>query len=97
MPRLIWTPSALRDVRRLYRFLAEKNLDAAGRAAAAIRAGVRVLAVQPGVGRPAEGMDPEFREWLIDFGDSGYVVLYRLEARVAVILAVRHQREAGYP
>ena len=42
-------------------------------------------------------MDPEFREWLIDFGDSGYVVLYRLEARVAVILAVRHQREAGYP
>lgn len=38
----------------------------------------------------------EFREWLIDFADSGYVVRYRLDAREVVILAVRHQREAGY-
>jgi len=29
MPRLIWSPSALHDVQRLYRFLAEKNVDAA--------------------------------------------------------------------
>jgi plasmid stabilization system protein ParE len=62
----------------------------------AIRAGVKVLAKQPGIGRPAEHMEPEFREWLIDFGDSGYVVMYRFDGKTAVLLAVRHQREAGY-
>lgn len=96
MPRLIWSPAALGDVQRLYRFLAEKSPDAAKRAVQAIRAGVKVLGLQPGVGRPAEGMEPEFREWVIVFGDSGYVVLYRYDGETAVILAVRHQREIGY-
>jgi plasmid stabilization system protein ParE len=41
--RLIWTPSALRDVQRLYRFLAEKNRDAAKRAVQAIRSGVQII------------------------------------------------------
>jgi hypothetical protein len=41
-------------------------------------------------------MDTEFREWLVDFGDSGYVLLYRYNGQSAVLLAVRHQREAGY-
>jgi plasmid stabilization system protein ParE len=52
MPRLIWTPQALRDVQRLYRFVADKNPDAANRAVKAIREGVKVLAHQPGIGRP---------------------------------------------
>ena len=43
-----------------------------------------------------EGMDPVFREWLMAFGDSGYLVLYHYEGQSAAILAVRHQREAGY-
>lgn len=96
MPRLIWSLPALRDVQRLYRFLAEKSPDAATRAVNAIRGQMKVLAYQPGIGRPADGMEPEFREWLIDFGDSGYVVLYRYDGNTAIILAVRHQREAGY-
>jgi plasmid stabilization system protein ParE len=96
MQRLIWSPQALHDVQRLYRFLSDKNVEAAKRAVTSIRAGVKVIARQPGIGRPAEGMEPEYREWLIDFGDSGYVVLYRLAEYGAVILAVRHQREAGY-
>lgn len=96
MPRLIWSPAALRDVQRLHRFLFEKNADAARRAVQAIRGGVKLLAQQPGSGRPAEEMPPEFREWLIDFGDSGYIALYRFDGETAVILAVRHQREAGY-
>lgn len=93
MPRLIWSEPALRDVQRLYRFLAPKNADAAQRAAKAIREGVKVLARQPGMGRPAQDMEPEYREWLIDFGDSGYVALYRYDGSTAVILAVRHQGE----
>jgi plasmid stabilization system protein ParE len=98
MPRVsvIWSPEALRDVQRLHRFLASKNAEVAKRAVKTIRDGVKVMAHQPGIGRPAEGMAPEFREWLIDFGDSGYIALYRCDAEAAVILAVRHQREAGY-
>lgn len=96
MPRLIWTPAALLDLQRLYRFLAEKNLDAAKRAVQGIRGGMKVITKQPGIGRPAEDMDPEFREWLIDFGNSGYVVLYHYDGENAVVLAVRHQRELGY-
>jgi plasmid stabilization system protein ParE len=96
MPRLIWSPAALRDVQRLYRFLAEKNSDAAKRAVKTIRDSVKILASQPGIGRPADDMEPEYREWVIDFGDSGYVALYRFDGETAVILAVRHQLEVGY-
>ena len=96
MPQLIWSPQALLDVQRLYRFLAPKNQDAAKRAVTAIRQSVKVLSLQPGMGRPVEGMDNEFRDWIIDFGDSGYVARYRPEAGKVIILAVRLQKEARF-
>jgi plasmid stabilization system protein ParE len=96
MSRLIWSPAALSDVKRLFDFLKSKDLDAAKRAVKAIREGVRVLEKQSGVGRPIEGMDEEFRDWIIDFGDSGYVVRYRVDQRTVTVLAVRHQREVGF-
>ena len=96
MPRLIWTPPALSDVQRLHGFLASRDSDAARRAVKAIRAGVKILAHQPQIGRPVEDMDPEFREWLIDFGNSGYAVLYRFDGETIALLALRHQKEAGY-
>jgi len=92
---LIWSPAALLDVQRLYRFLAPKNIDAAKRAVTAIRQGVRVLGQQPGIGRPIDEMPDEFREWIIDFGDSGYVARYRFDSNVVTILTVRHQKEVG--
>jgi plasmid stabilization system protein ParE len=96
MSRLIWSPSALLDVQRLYRFLAPKNSEAAKRAVQAIRQGVKVLEQQPGLGRPVEDMDDEFRDWIIDFGDSGYVARYRFDQQSITILAVRHQKEVGF-
>lgn len=96
MPRLIWSPPALADVQRLFNFLASKDEDAARRAIKIIRAGVKILAHQPQAGRPVEDMDPAFREWLIDFGSSGYIALYHFDGETATILAVRHQKEAGY-
>ncbi|MBD2813648.1 type II toxin-antitoxin system RelE/ParE family toxin [Xenorhabdus sp. Flor] len=96
MSCLIWSPPALADIQRLYRFLAKKDKDTARRAIKTIRAGVKTLACQPEAGRPADDMDPAFREWLIDFGSSGYIALYRIEGETATIFAVRHQKEAGY-
>ena len=96
MARVVWTPSALRDVTRLHRFLLPKSPDAARRAVRAIRQGVRVLAAHPEIGRPIAEMPPEFREWFIPFGVSGYLTLYRYDGELVAILAVRHGREAGY-
>ncbi|MGA1253779.1 MAG: type II toxin-antitoxin system RelE/ParE family toxin [Burkholderiaceae bacterium] len=70
--------------------------DTARRAVAAIRQGVKVLERQPGVGRPVDDMDDEFRDWIIDFGDSGYVARYRVDPQSVSILAVRHQKEVGF-
>lgn len=96
MPHLSWAPAAVSDIQRLYRFLLPKNADAARRAIKAIREGVTILARQPRIGRPIEDLPTEFRDWLIDFGDDGYVVRYRIEENGVIILAVRHQKEAGF-
>jgi plasmid stabilization system protein ParE len=96
MSRLIWSQPALRDVQRLYRFLAGKNIAAAKRAVRAVRQGVKILSHQSGIGRPIEDMPDDFREWIIDFGDSGYIARYRIDADAVIILAVRHQKEAGF-
>ncbi|MBP6653430.1 MAG: type II toxin-antitoxin system RelE/ParE family toxin [Propionivibrio sp.] len=96
MSRLIWSRQALLDVQRLYRFLASKNIDAARRAVSAVRQGVSVLWHQSSIGRPIDDMPDEFREWVIDFGDSGYVARYRISSDGVTILAVRHQREVGF-
>ncbi len=96
MPRLKWSHSALLDVARLHDFLAPKSRDAARRAVKAIRQGIRTLAKHPGIGRPVEEMPPEFREWVIEFGNGAYVALYHYDGNQVVILAVRHGREAGY-
>jgi plasmid stabilization system protein ParE len=97
LAQLIWTPNALRDVQRLYRFLLPSNPDAARRAIATIRKDVGKLVNQPRMGRHSEDVDQAFREILIAFGSSGYVALYHLGDDGAVtILAIRHQKEAGY-
>ncbi len=86
----------MRDVARLHDFLASKSRDAAKRAVKAIRQGVKALGKQPHIGRPVDELPPEFREWVIEFGSGAYIVLYRIDGKEAVILAVRHGREAGY-
>ncbi|MDP2165156.1 MAG: type II toxin-antitoxin system RelE/ParE family toxin [Hydrogenophaga sp.] len=96
MSRLIWSQPALLDVQRLYRFLAPKILDAAQRAVQTIRQGLKVLGRQPGVGRTIEDRPDEFRERIIDFGNSGHVVRLRIGLDVVTVLAVRHQKEAGF-
>ena len=96
MPRLIWTPSALADVQRAYRFLFDKNPIAAKQAVGVIRQGVNILALHPEIGRPVEVMAPEYREWPIAFGSSGYIALYHYDGQTSIILAMRHQREAGF-
>ena len=95
MPSLSWTPQALSDIQRLYRFLALRDLNAARNAIKEIRNSIKILAHQPGSGRPVEEF-PSCREWPISFGNSGYVALDRIEDGTVTLLAVRHQRETGW-
>jgi plasmid stabilization system protein ParE len=93
--RVSYAPRAILDLERLRDFLAEHDPEAALAAAEAIAEAVSVLERHPLIGRPAEaGM----RELIISRGHTGYVALYDwLEAiDTVVILALRHQREAGY-
>jgi len=96
MSRLIWSAAALTDVQRAYRFLATKNVLAAREAVKTIRQSINILNQHPEVGRPIEEMEPEYREWPIPFGSSGYIALYRFDSLSVIIVALRHQREVGY-
>lgn len=95
MPQVIYAPAAIRDLQRLRDFLRNKNPGAAQRAGDAIRHGVAVLGTHPRLGRMLDDLPEQFREWLIDFGESGYVVRYRIDAGSVMILAIWHQKEGG--
>lgn len=81
---------------RLRAFLAAKDRNAARRVVGTIRGSVATLVVHPEIGRPVEEMPSEYREWVVPFGNSSYLVLYRYEGERVALLAVRHGREAGY-
>ena len=55
-----------------------------------------MLGHQPHIGRPIEELPDEFREWVMEFGDNGYLVRYRIDADSVTILSMRYQKEAGY-
>lgn len=96
MPQVRFAPAAIRELERLRECLRPKNPIAAQRAGEAILHAVRVLGLQPQIGRPIEGLPDELREWVIDFGDSGDVARYRIGPDAVTILAVRHQKEVGF-
>ena len=95
MARLIYSERALADLERLTDFLLETDTSAALETVELIEEAVTLLGRHPLVGRPVEH---DLRELLISRGRSGYVALYSLEDEqdAILILAIRHQREAGY-
>ena len=76
-------------------FLADSDPEAAIETAQLIREAVLIPARHPLIGRPVE---QGLRELVVSRGRTGYLALYRYrEAEDAVlVLAIRHQREAGY-
>ena len=97
MSPVIITEGAGRGLERCRRFLNAKNRSEARRAGQAIERQFARLETNRDSGRPIADL-PELRELVIDFGDPGYVALYRYEATddTVYVLAFRHQKEAGY-
>ena len=96
MPQVRYAPEAMRDLQRLREFLRPLNPASAKRASERIRNSLQVLGHQPHIGRPIEEMPDEFREWVIESGDNGYLVRYRIDTDSVTILSMRYQKEAGY-
>ena len=96
MTRLVFAPRALDDIERLTEFLIESDPIAASATAAILVDGLRVLQQHPLIGRSVES---GLRELVISRGRSGHLALYRYDVvpDTALVLALRHQREGGYP
>ena len=95
MARLSYSARALADLLRLTEFLLESDPSAAAETAELIEEAIQLLRRHPLIGRPVEH---GLRELVISRGRTGYVALYDYEEAedAALILAIRHQREAGY-
>lgn len=95
MARLIYSARALADLERQTDFLLERDPAAAAETLGLIEEAVTLLTRHPLIGRPVEH---DLHELVISRGRTGYVALYSFEEtlNVVLILAIRHQREAGY-
>jgi plasmid stabilization system protein ParE len=89
------THRALADLERLFDFIAAERPQKVHEQIASVRKAFELLADHPLLGRPAE---EGRRELILSRGRYGYIAKYRwLPAEdVVLILAVRHQLEAGY-
>ena len=92
-----FTRSAREDLKRLYRFLVDKDIAAARKALEALTKATDLLEDFPFSCRKADTSNPFLRELVVPFGAAGYVMLFEIEDKQTVtILAVRQQREDDY-
>ena len=92
-----YTYEAYDDLKRLYEFLLQQDIQSAEHALQVIEKAIEVLKTFPFICRKAQIDNPFLRELIISFGANGYVALFEIEEdKLVTILAVRHQREDDY-
>jgi plasmid stabilization system protein ParE len=95
MTRWLVSEDATQDLEELVDFLCENQAEYAIETIDLILNAMNVLEQHPEIGRPVQH---NFRELVISRGKTGYIALYEYDAEsdVVLVLAIRHQREAGY-
>ncbi|TFW35817.1 type II toxin-antitoxin system RelE/ParE family toxin [Massilia horti] len=95
MAKISYSSQALSDLERISDFLSGQGVSIQLEALDLIDEAVSILARHPLIGRQVES---GLRELVISQGRTGYVALYSYEANydAVLILAIRHQREAGF-
>lgn len=82
------------DLTRLDTFLRLKNPPAADRLLATLSSAFDRLSLSPQAGRPSLARPgTDLRERIVRFGQSAYVILYRVEPASILIIRVFHARE----
>ena len=92
--KLVYSPEAVADLRRLHDFVVEKDLLAARRLSKSLREGIKRLKQFPQMGRrvrqSADVWAPdEIRDWVT----GTYIARYLLLEETIVILRVWHHKE----
>jgi toxin ParE1/3/4 len=88
MPRLIWAPASLRDLRDIEAYFSQRNDAAAARVLRALRDTSNRLHDYPRIGR---AYDEPFR--VLGVRHTPYLLIYRLRGDDIEIARVRHARE----
>lgn len=92
-----YTQAARDDLKRLFTFLAEQDIQPALHARKTIATSMQMLEQFPFTCRKSMGEETFLRELVIPFGSAGYVALFEIDDdKTVTILAVRHQREDDY-
>ena len=93
----LWLVSvdAAQDLEELVDFLRAHQAEYAVETIDLILNALTILEQHPEIGRLVQN---NFRELIISRGKTGYVALYEYDeaADMVLVLAIRHQREAGY-
>ena len=97
---LVIAESAKEDLERLHEFATDIDPDMAEQALKTITSALQILTRHPHICRKVQSSDlPNIalRELVIKFGNTGYLALFEIvDEEVALVLAVRHQRERDY-
>jgi plasmid stabilization system protein ParE len=95
MTRWLISEDAAQDLEELVDFLRIHQADYAVETIDLILNALNILEQHPHIGRLVQN---QLRELIISRGKTGYVALYEYDeaADVVLVLAIRHQREAGY-
>jgi plasmid stabilization system protein ParE len=95
LAELFISPEAEEDLQRLVAFLESEGPAAAAEVVPLVDSALRILRDHPLVGRP---VGESLHELTISRGRTGYVAIYHYSEAddTVAILAIRHQREAGY-
>ena len=94
---IVFTDGALADLERIFEFVAGRDPFDPLEHIDKIRSAITVLEDHPRIGQKISSRS-SMRELIISRGASGYVALYEYSPGSShiSILAIRHQREAGY-
>ena len=94
---ILFDEGAQADLERIFELNFERDPAIALQHVEKIMEAVLILDRHPGIGRRVPG-EPPLRELVISYGNSGYIALYdhsRVQGIIRIV-AIRHQREAGY-
>ena len=95
MAEVVVSRHADADLERFVEFLLGEEPAAALATYDLVLGALEVLRSYPSIGRPVDHL---LRELVISHGSTGYLALYEYDPSTdrVVVLALRHQREAGY-